>query len=54
MLIGEKIPIITGWITVPFNICNFINYLDIKYRNDTCLNYGLDDIFEKNQKKYYP
>jgi hypothetical protein len=62
MLIGEKIQIIighiiTGWITVPFNICNFINYLEIKYRNDTCLNYGLDDIFEKKPKKifdYYP
>ena len=62
MLIGEKIPIViahifTGCIKVPLNVFNFISYLEIKYRNDTGLNYGFGDTFEKKPKKifdYYP
>jgi hypothetical protein len=58
MLIGEKIPIIfvyilTGPVKVPYNIYNFINYLEIKYRNDCPLNYDYNTKFEKEPKRLY-
>jgi hypothetical protein len=58
MLIGEKIPIIfcyicSGPLKFPCGVFNFINYLEIKCRNECPLNYDYKSKFEKEPKLLY-